>query len=166
MLNSFSSLYRYANISQLICNFDGRMTSRSKQASAARHPQRSESGSTPPAPSLASLPVATTSESSSMATSSPLSSPKSPPKALLPTKRDLKDHFYPHAATSLHPSVPGTTLTYYLITPHLALLALVPTSVFETRRGLLEYNVVFFREGVREICEVEREARGTYSGPS
>jgi Ras-related GTP-binding protein C/D len=67
--------------------------------------------------------------------------------------------FYPSAATSLYPSTPGTTLTYHLITPNLALLALIPTAVFETRRGLLEYNVVFFREGVQEICDVEREAR-------
>ncbi|KAF8896474.1 Gtr1/RagA G protein Gtr2 [Infundibulicybe gibba] len=70
-----------------------------------------------------------------------------------------KDLFYPSAATSLHPSTPGTTLTYHLITPELALLALVPTSVFEGRRGLLEYNVVFFREGVQEICEAEKQAR-------
>jgi Ras-related GTP-binding protein C/D len=42
----------------------------------------------------------------------------------------------------------------------LALLALIPTAVFETRRGLLEYNIVFFREGVQEICDVEREIRG------
>jgi Ras-related GTP-binding protein C/D len=30
--------------------------------------------------------------------------------------------------------------------------------VFEERRGLLEYNVVFFREGVQEIAVVERDA--------
>lgn len=48
---------------------------------------------------------------------------------------------------------------YHLITPTLALLALVPTAVYESRRGLVEYNVVFFREGVQEICEVEEEAR-------
>jgi Ras-related GTP-binding protein C/D len=32
-------------------------------------------------------------------------------------------------------------------------------SVFDERRGLLEYNVVFFREGVQEIAVVERDAR-------
>jgi len=59
-------------------------------------------------------------------------------------------------------SVPAsTTVTYYLITKHLALLALVPTSVYNEKRGLLEYNVVFFREGVQEICNVEEEARST-----
>jgi len=47
---------------------------------------------------------------------------------------------------------------YHLITPHLALLAILPTAVWESRRGLVEYNVVFFREGVQEICEVEEEA--------
>ena len=76
------------------------------------------------------------------------------------THRPPKDLFYPCAATSLYPSTPGTTLTYHLITPQLALLALLPTSVYEGRRGLIEFNVVFFREGVQEICEVEKEARG------
>jgi Ras-related GTP-binding protein C/D len=74
--------------------------------------------------------------------------------------RPPKDLFYPSAATSLYPSTPGTTLTYHLITPQLALLALLPTSIYEGRRGLIEFNVVFFREGVQEICEVEKEARG------
>ncbi|KAG0695393.1 Gtr1/RagA G protein conserved region-domain-containing protein [Suillus ampliporus] len=68
-----------------------------------------------------------------------------------------KPHFFPSAATSLSPSHPGTTLTYHLVTPHLALLALLPTTVYEMRRGLVEWNVVWFREGVREIWEVERE---------
>ncbi|KAI0683126.1 Gtr1/RagA G protein conserved region-domain-containing protein [Cerioporus squamosus] len=72
-----------------------------------------------------------------------------------------KPLFYPCAAASLAPTAAGagTTLTYHLITPKLALLALIPTGVFQARRGLVEYNVVFFREGVQEICEVESEAR-------
>jgi Ras-related GTP-binding protein C/D len=70
---------------------------------------------------------------------------------------DDTEPFYPSASTSL---APATTLTYHLITPHLALLALLPTAVYETRRGLVEYNVVYFREGVQEIWAVEREARG------
>ncbi|KAH7884396.1 Gtr1/RagA G protein conserved region-domain-containing protein [Phlebopus sp. FC_14] len=65
--------------------------------------------------------------------------------------------FHPSASTSLSPSHPGTTLTYHLVTPHLALLALLPTTVYEIRRGLVEWNVVWFREGVREIWEVEKE---------
>ncbi|KAH0585248.1 Ras-related GTP-binding protein D [Termitomyces sp. J132] len=75
------------------------------------------------------------------------------------TIRPPRDLFYPSASTSLHPSTPGTTLTYHLITPQLALLALLPTSIYEGRRGLIEFNVVFFREGVQEICQVEKEVR-------
>jgi hypothetical protein len=77
------------------------------------------------------------------------------------TTTKLRSLFYPSASTSLSPSSSGagTTLTYHLITPKLALLAVFPTAIFETKRGLVEYNVVFFREGVQEICEVEEEAR-------
>lgn len=64
--------------------------------------------------------------------------------------------FYPSAAVTL---AQGATLTYHLITSQLALLAMLHPSVFEERRGLLEYNVVFFREGVQEIAVVERDAR-------
>ncbi|KAF7424111.1 hypothetical protein PC9H_009414 [Pleurotus ostreatus] len=54
----------------------------------------------------------------------------------------------------------ATTLTYHALTPHLALLALLPSGVYEGRRGLVEWNVVWVREGVREIWEVEWEGRG------
>lgn len=54
----------------------------------------------------------------------------------------------------------GTTIAYHVVTRRLALLALIPTAVWEQRRGLVEYNVVFFREGVQEICDVEEEVRG------
>jgi len=74
-------------------------------------------------------------------------------------RRQPRELFYPSAATSLLPSTPGTTLTYHAITANLALLALVPTIVWESKRGLVEYNVVFFREGVQEICDAEHEAR-------
>ena len=69
--------------------------------------------------------------------------------------------FWPCAAASLAPTAAGagTTLTYHLITAQLALLAIIPTGVFAARRGLVEYNVVFFREGVQEICAVEADAR-------
>jgi Ras-related GTP-binding protein C/D len=70
-----------------------------------------------------------------------------------------KDVFYPSAATSLHPSTPGNTLTYHLITSRLALLAVLPTNVYESRRGLIEYNVVFFREGIQEICDTDTGSR-------
>ncbi|KAF9243456.1 Gtr1/RagA G protein conserved region-domain-containing protein [Melanogaster broomeanus] len=74
-----------------------------------------------------------------------------------PLSKSTKPVFYPSASTSLSPSHPGTTLTYHLVTPHLALLALLPTTVYEMRRGLVEWNVVWFREGVGEIWEVEKE---------
>lgn len=92
--------------------------------------------------------------------SPPDTAPTTPkPQTLSPSRKPTKELFYPSAATSLHPATPGSTLTYNLITPQLALLAILPTPVFEGRRGLLEYNVVFFREGVQEICLVEHEAR-------
>ena len=77
------------------------------------------------------------------------------------SKDHKKQPFYPSASTTLSApnSTGSTTLTYHLITTNLALLALIPTGVYEERRGLLEYNVVFFREGVQEICDVEEEAR-------
>ncbi|TFY71682.1 hypothetical protein EVG20_g1332 [Dentipellis fragilis] len=70
-----------------------------------------------------------------------------------------KPLFYPSAAMSLAPPSMGTTLTYHLITPQLALLSVLPTLVYESKRGLVEYNVVFFREGVQEIWQVEKDAR-------
>lgn len=79
-------------------------------------------------------------------------------------KDEKKQLFYPSASTTLSAPLStsggGTTLTYHLITKNLALLALIPTAVFEERKGLVEYNVVFFREGVQEICDVEEEVRG------
>ena len=89
--------------------------------------------------------------------------PPSVSNPALQTKSKTRPFFYPSASTSLStPSSPsgGTTLTYHLITKHLALLAVIPTAVYEERKGLVEYNVVFFREGVQEICDVEDEVRG------
>ncbi|KAG5646964.1 hypothetical protein DXG03_001687 [Asterophora parasitica] len=105
---------------------------------------------------LPTTPPPTTSSTSSLSDRTP------PPGTSAPngsTQHSSGDLFYPSASTSLHPSTPGTTLTYHLVTPQLALLALLPTSVYEGRRGLIEYNVVFFREGVREISQAETEAR-------
>ena len=89
--------------------------------------------------------------------------PPSVSNPTIQTKSKTRPFFYPSASTSLSsPSSPsgGTTLTYHLITKHLALLAVIPTTVYEERKGLVEYNVVFFREGVQEICDVENEVRG------
>jgi len=88
-------------------------------------------------------------------------SPSSSDKGKLPDANQVtpKAFFYPSASTSLSPGSTETTVTCHLITPQLALLALIPTQTFEGRRGLVEYNVVYFREGVQEIWQVEREAR-------
>ncbi|KAF7312542.1 Cytochrome P450 [Mycena indigotica] len=130
MLNSFGPLYRTP-------------TSRDKRLRLPEEPASTNGHSSlPPTPS---------------SSSSSTSSLSSPTKSTSPSPEQAR--FYPSAAASLHPSTPGTTLTYHLVTPHLALVALVPTAVYEGRRGLLEYNVVFVREGVQEIWEVEREVR-------
>ncbi|KAG6862513.1 hypothetical protein C0995_000061 [Termitomyces sp. Mi166 len=131
MLNSFGSLY--------------------KSATAGTR----ESLSTTPLPSDSS----TSSLSPSTVSSDSIIPTESTPPQVSTTTRPPRDLFYPSASTCLHPSTPGTTLTYHLITPQLALLALLPTSVYEGRRGLIEFNVVFFREGVQEICQVEKETR-------
>ncbi|KAL1940261.1 hypothetical protein VTO73DRAFT_9213 [Trametes versicolor] len=87
-----------------------------------------------------------------------LATPASPAPA---TPAPPKPRFYPSAAASLSPTAAGagTTMTYHLVADGLALLALIPAGVFAARRGLVEYNVVFFREGVQEICAVEKDAR-------
>ncbi|OAX37003.1 Gtr1 raga G protein Gtr2 [Rhizopogon vinicolor AM-OR11-026] len=113
------------------------------RSNAINDPRTSrDSPATTPPPTATPLSPASGSVSASAGV--PLASPPKPP-------------FFPCAATSLSPSHPGTTLTYHLVTPHLALLALLPTTVYEMRRGLVEWNVVWFREGVREIWEVEKE---------
>ncbi|KAI0311288.1 Gtr1/RagA G protein conserved region-domain-containing protein [Amylostereum chailletii] len=82
----------------------------------------------------------------------PRPTPASPPKH--PTSST--EAFNPSASLAL---AGGTTLAFHQITPALALLAVLPTSVYDAKRGLLEYNIVFFREGVQEIVDVEHEAR-------
>lgn len=36
---------------------------------------------------------------------------------------------------------------------------LLPSETYENRRGLVEYNLVFFKEGVQEILEVDAAER-------
>lgn len=74
-----------------------------------------------------------------------------------------KPAFFPSSSVTL---TQFNTLVYYEITSRLALLALLPTHVWETRRGLVEYNVVFFREGVQEIYDVEQDARRRVPRPA
>lgn len=156
MLNSFGPLYR------------------SVTASPRRHRPP-----TPPPTILVHSQSTSPPTLSRSASSHPSSAPRSPflsstrPSALAPTINTADDTrqasitktlFYPSASVVIAPASANTgagmTLTYQLITRKLALLAIIPSAVFEARRGLVEYNVVFFREGVQEICEVEDEARG------
>ncbi|TFK33215.1 Gtr1/RagA G protein conserved region-domain-containing protein, partial [Crucibulum laeve] len=148
MLNSFGPLYKSISASP----------PRLRQPVPATPPPSASSSASLLSPSSSPAPVTPT-------TATPLhpSYPHTPsPTSPTTLKSKPKDLFYPSAATSLNSSAPGsgTTLTYHLITPQLALLALLPTSVYETRRGLVEYNVVYFREGIQEISDVEQEVRG------
>ncbi|KAF8519527.1 Gtr1/RagA G protein conserved region-domain-containing protein [Gautieria morchelliformis] len=52
---------------------------------------------------------------------------------------------------------PDTTLAYWQITSTLAMVVLLPSETYDSRRGLVEYNLVFFKEGVQEILQVEAE---------
>ena len=74
---------------------------------------------------------------SSQSPSTPLSA--TPPYGE-PMKR--KKVFHPSSAVSL---TPYTTLVYHAVTERLALVALLPTSVWEGKRGLVEFNIVYFR---------------------
>ncbi|KAJ3853229.1 Gtr1/RagA G protein Gtr2 [Lentinula lateritia] len=72
-----------------------------------------------------------------------------------------QDLFYPSGATSLQPSSLPHSYSSSTSNPTLILLVLLPTSVWENRRGLVELNVIAVREGVQEIVDLEREGRGT-----
>jgi Ras-related GTP-binding protein C/D len=76
-----------------------------------------------------------------------------------PSRRTPKDLFYPSAATSLSGNLSGTTIIYHLVNPRLALVAVLPTAIFESKRGLVEANAVIFREGILEICDAEELER-------
>jgi Ras-related GTP-binding protein C/D len=119
-------------------------------SSAAATPARLAQPTLPSTISSTAFSTTTGSASTANTTSSRSRSPAASPA-------EPKAPFSLSAALSL---AQGTTLTFHQATPALALLALLPTGVYEARRGLLEYNVVFLREGVQEIVNVEREARG------
>ncbi|KAG2101770.1 Gtr1/RagA G protein conserved region-domain-containing protein [Suillus cothurnatus] len=121
ILNSFGPLYR--------SNSNDPRTSRFSPTPAP----------TPPPTATTSTPTSGTSPTGTP----PLTSSSSP----VPPS---KPHFYPSAATSLSPSRPGTTLTYHLVTPHLALLALLPTTVYDLRRGVRE----IWESGLRGSSEL------------
>lgn len=150
MLNSFGPLYKCVRFTLEPCNrTEGPY--RSITSGSSRQRQATQT----PTPAASSGPSRSPSLHGSAAGSQSSDAPISPG----PARKHPKELFYPSAATTLHPVTPGTTLTYHLITRHLALLAVLPTSVYESRRGLLEYNIVFFREGIQEICDVEDEVR-------
>ncbi|KIM84234.1 hypothetical protein PILCRDRAFT_818570 [Piloderma croceum F 1598] len=148
MLNSFGSLYRSKSPTAATRLKPPSPSTPTPTASSSRHPSPSPSRLSPHTPP------------SQLPKPSP-SLPASIPSSLAPSSTTKpQPPFYPSASTSLSPSRTGTTLTYHLVTGSLALLALIPTAVYEMRRGLVEFNVVWFREGVQEICEVEKEGRG------
>ncbi|KAI0072758.1 hypothetical protein K474DRAFT_1650502 [Panus rudis PR-1116 ss-1] len=163
MLNSFGPLYRSSTASPLRNRTVEPSADPTPSSSQVATPQQRASSvptsasQTPKVPTASlqpptpSKPRSNAPSISAASTSTTSSSSRSKPKSL----------FYPSASTSLSPSSSGTgtTLTYHLITSQLALLALLPTSVYDLKRGLVEYNVVFFREGVQEICDVEEEIR-------
>lgn len=139
MLNSFRSLYKYELTRfKVSCSL---LIRSNKSATPSLPP--------PPPPSAAVSPFIDLSEYVDTTDGSPSSSSTA-----------TNEVSYPSASTSLlSTGSSSTTLTFHMITPHLALLALLPTSVFDARRGLVEYNVVFFRDGVKQIWEAESEAR-------
>ena len=151
-LNSFGPLYKWVCLSS--DQFDAYPTFafnfRSVQASTFEERRKLFPSQLVQPPSMQTSPSASRSPSSSDKGKLPDADQATDPAKAL---------FYPSASTSLSPGSTETTVTCHLITPQLALLALIPTQTFEGRRGLVEYNVVYFREGVQEIWQVEREAR-------
>jgi hypothetical protein len=42
---------------------------------------------------------------------------------------------------------------------HLSLVTLIRTDTFESHKGLIEYNVTFYRRAIHKIIEVEEKSR-------
>jgi Ras-related GTP-binding protein C/D len=85
----------------------------------------------------------------------------------LPNMAAGKERFYASAsavATGIGSTGADTTLTFHRVTPDLALVTLLPTALWDSRRALVEYNVVYFREGVRAVWEAEWKARQRNTG--
>ncbi|KAG8702848.1 hypothetical protein FRC08_003207 [Ceratobasidium sp. 394] len=57
-------------------------------------------------------------------------------------------------ASSFAQLAPETTLAYWQITTSLALVSLVRSDIYESKRGLIEYNVAFFRDAVQKIQRI------------
>ncbi|KAG8883381.1 hypothetical protein FRB98_003153 [Tulasnella sp. 332] len=54
---------------------------------------------------------------------------------------------------------PATSLAYWQITESLSLVCIIRSETFEKHRGLIEYNVTFFRGAVQKIVQLERAKR-------
>ncbi|KAI0685969.1 Gtr1/RagA G protein conserved region-domain-containing protein [Cytidiella melzeri] len=167
MLNSFGPLYRStsASPSRQTFTYPNKATSpaTAMPTSIPQPLSTFSSASQTPATTMSPLPDPHT-HLSPRADFKPSSPPTNAMASSLTSstqKPKPKNMFYPSASSSLSHTASGgyDTVMYHLITPNLALLAILPTAIYESKRGLVEYNVVFFREGVQEICEVEEEAR-------
>ncbi|KAL5526553.1 GTR2 [Sanghuangporus sanghuang] len=104
----------------------------------------------------ASLPGSSNSRSHSSTAAKVLDSEETAVSGSRKSTNRVKAVFHPSSSASL---TPYTTLVFHAVTPRLALVALLPTTVWESKRGLVEYNIVFFREGVQEIFDLEQDTR-------
>ncbi|KAG8930196.1 hypothetical protein FRC01_003165 [Tulasnella sp. 417] len=62
-------------------------------------------------------------------------------------------------ASSSAKLTPESTLAYWQITDTLSLVCLIRSQTYEERRGLIEYNVTFFRGAVQKIVQLEMAKR-------
>ncbi|KDN48704.1 hypothetical protein RSAG8_02691, partial [Rhizoctonia solani AG-8 WAC10335] len=78
------------------------------------------------------------------------------PEAVNEVDSGPREELFPEGewASSFAQLAPETTLAYWQITGSLALVSLVRSDVFETKRGLIEYNVAFFRDAVQKIQRI------------
>jgi Ras-related GTP-binding protein C/D len=141
----------------------------SSRLGSPNHTPRTQSSPLPllsPAPSLpASLP----------STSSPSLHPSSVPSS--PSTSEFDSTPRPLFASSAHASVSpatahvhaptqapsggtGSAIAFHAAGETLALVSILPARVWPAKRALVDYNVVFLREGVREIVKEEWAARG------
>ncbi|QRV90053.1 GTP-binding protein GTR1 [Ceratobasidium sp. AG-Ba] len=74
----------------------------------------------------------------------------------MPAQSDPDQELFPEGswASSFAQLTPETTLGYWQITTSLALVTLVRTDIYESKRGLIEYNVSFFRDAVQKIQKI------------
>ncbi|KAG8925924.1 hypothetical protein FRC03_005652 [Tulasnella sp. 419] len=73
---------------------------------------------------------------------------------LLPVDQDTR-----RWASSSAKLTPESTLAYWEITDTLALVVLIRSQTFEEHKGLIEYNVTFFRGAIQKIIQLDLEKR-------